>query len=394
MKLDFHIPSLIVRSFQQKLNNVENDQLNHWLKVDEKNKTLYKKLKSIKNLDERKFFIQKLNKKQAWNRIDNSITIKKRNTISVWVRYAAIFILPMLIGSLLYWYANNKEIITQQQAINIPSGYSKAVLKMADGKLIKLESKQFKNLKEKDGTLISNNAKTLSFQSFEEKNTKLPLPIMEEISIPRTGEFHVILPDGTKVWLNSETVFEFPSRFTGKKRKVTLKKGEAFFEVSHDTEHPFIVETAKSVIQVLGTSFNIRAYEDEIENITTLVDGSINLRHFYDETSTIKLNPGDQASIISVNRRIKINNVNTQYYTAWKDGKFAFLNERLDNILKQLERWYNIETDFADEETKAYRFTGNLPRYDNISVILKMLQDVYKKVEFHIENRTILITKK
>ncbi len=392
-KIDFNIPTLIIKSFQNELSNSDKKKLDHWLESERENSILYEQLKEYNHL-ERITFFNKLNKSLAWKNIRTATYKQKTIGIKTILRYAAVLLLPIAIATILIWESIPNTDNNPISEINIPAGYSKAVLKMGDGRIIDLEKAKTIRLKDKDGTIISSDSKTLSFKAPNTIEEKLLPPVMEEISIPRKGEYKTVLPDGTKVWLNSETVLKFPSRFTGKERNVTLKKGEAYFEVTHDKDRPFILTTEKSKVKVLGTSFNIRAYEDEVNNLTTLIEGSVEIQHRYDDLSKTILKPGEQALITSVNRRIKIKKVETNYYTAWTEGKFAFYNERLDNILTRLERWYDIDMDFLHEEAKAYRFTGNLPRYDNISVILKMLEDVYTKIEFNYVDNKIFVRKK
>ncbi len=388
--IDFKIPELIVKSFRHKLSDREKSHLDRWLNADHENGKLYKRLQRIE-FDDRENFFRKLQKEKAWIRIQNEIQKPRKVFMTRWLKYAAVFILALAVSGALWWIINPQETVLAK--IDIPAGYSKAILKMGDGRMIEIDNDSSIVVEEKDGTIISTDNKTLMFNSQESKGKELPPPVMEEIHIPRKGEYNTILPDGTKVWLNSETILAFPSRFVGDERVVNVKTGEAFFEVKHDPEHPFIVNSGQSKVKVLGTVFNLRSYPDELDKQITLIEGSVSLQ-LKDSESSIVLAPGEQALVYNNDQEMKVNQVNVQYYTAWKDGQFAFFNERLDKILKRLERWYDVEIIIEEEDVKAYRYTGKVPRYDNISVIIQLLEDVYGRIEFYYEDEKIYVRKK
>ncbi len=388
---NYKISELIAKHHLKIASADDEELLNNWLQEKTEHRELYNKILNRKKLS------KKINSYLSYDSVnalkENGDFSTTKKTVGIYkqiFRYAAVIMLPLAIaGSLLWYFYPNDLIETQRADINIPAGYSKAVLKMGNGKIVNLERTKIENLKEIDGTIISSDAKTLRFK-VPENVKELPPPVMQEITIPRKGEFNTILPDGTKVWLNSETVLEFPSRFTGKERRLTLKKGEAYFDVAHNAERPFIVTSEKSIVKVYGTSFNISAYEDEVENITTLVEGSISLRHRYDENSTIMLEPGEQASITSVNRRIKKRKVETDHYTSWTRGEFTFENTNIEAVLKKLSRWYDVDFDFKNDNKRDYHFTGTLKRYENISEILGFIEYT-SKLRFSKENNTIYV---
>ena len=192
------------------------------------------------------------------------------------------------------------------------------------------------------------------------------------------------LSDGTKVWLNSESELKYASEFVGEERRVYLT-GEAYFEVAHNPNKPFFVEAKNLLIQVLGTSFGVRVYKDEDYALTTLEEGQVNI---HTATSSVTLKPGEQAKLHD--NEITVNKVNTCSYTAWRNGKYIFINESLGNIMKTLARWYDINIFYTSSKLEQIQFTGELIRYKNIEELLSKFE-ILEKVKFEIRNNTITI---
>lgn len=210
------------------------------------------------------------------------------------------------------------------------------------------------------------------------------------IRIPRGGEYHTVLEDGTKVWLNAESEIRFPAQFNDNERHIFIS-GEAYFEVAHNPSQPFIAETDLGKIKVFGTTFNIRWYPKEEEIKTTLIEGSIG---FKDKTATsyTKINPGYQISYkqgqATVVEKIKINNE-----IAWKNRQFCFERQQLANIMEEIARWYNANIIFQDNSLKKLRFTGTLNRYSKIETLLHYLEEGCD-LRFQIDGQTITIMRK
>ena len=207
---------------------------------------------------------------------------------------------------------------------------------------------------------------------------------IHKLNIPRGGEFFVCLSDGTKVWLNSESELKYASEFVGEERRVYLT-GEAYFEVAHNPNKPFFVESKNLQIQVLGTSFGVRVYKDEDYALTTLEEGQVNI---HTATSSVTLKPGEQAKLHD--NEITVNKVNTCSYTAWRNGKYIFINEPLGNIMKTLARWYDINIFYTSSKLEQIQFTGELIRYKNIEELLSKFE-ILEKVKFEIRNNTVTI---
>lgn len=269
-------------------------------------------------------------------------------------------------------------------------GGNKALLTMADGHVIVLDSAangqlalqgNMKVLKLDSGLLAYEAAASHKLQAASrlEYNT---------ITTPRGGQYQVVLPDGTRVWLNAASSLQFPTSFTGKDRTVTLK-GEAYFEVARQVAQPFYVRMPHdAVIEVLGTHFNVNAYEDEPAARATLLEGGIRVRK-KDHVSVLK--PGQEAVMDNVGDAIRVSDdADMDEAVAWKNGMFVFNSLPLESIMRQMERWYDVEVSYRGN-VKGISFNGQISRYSQASQMLDMLATT-GEVHFTMENKKIIVS--
>ncbi|MGY0037823.1 FecR family protein [Pedobacter sp. NJ-S-72] len=210
---------------------------------------------------------------------------------------------------------------------------------------------------------------------------------MNTVSTPRGGQYRIILPDGTKVWLNSSSSLKFPEQFTSNERNVELK-GEAYFEVAKNASKPFKVTVNSTVVKVLGTHFNIMAYNDDPFIKTTLLEGSVQLSNI---TTLDILKPGQQA-VINKSGFVKVINTDTEQSIAWKNGYFFFNRANLKDIMKQLSRWYNIDVIYKGKMPVEEEFVGKIKRDSELSKTLKILE--FSGVNFKIIGNQLIVTSK
>lgn len=187
------------------------------------------------------------------------------------------------------------------------------------------------------------------------------------MEVPQGAEYHLTLGDGTKVWLNSGTKLRYPVKFTGDVRFVELN-GEAYFDVKRDEALPFVVKTSRSEVMVLGTEFCVKDYANQV-NQTTLVSGSVSVKDFRGQSYVIV--PGQQVCIDQDSSRVL--DVETLYFTSWKDGYFMFDQATLERIMDELARWYNFDYFFANAEARNMMLTARIKKYDNIDTVLDIL---------------------
>lgn len=212
-----------------------------------------------------------------------------------------------------------------------------------------------------------------------------------EIIVPEGESAEVYLSDNTHVWLNSNTKLTYPAKFQGKEREVKLS-GEAYFDVTHNPKNPFYVHTTELSVAVTGTSFNVQAFEQDDNVNVTLVEGKVKLQNPGGKVLT-ELSPGENAHFNLAKNTLSIVETDTEYYTSWKDGFLVFKNEKLEDIVKKFERWYNIHVVFEDEEIKQIEYTGTILKnkpIDQIFNILKYTAEIDYSIE-RINNKPSII---
>ena len=237
-------------------------------------------------------------------------------------------------------------------------------------------------LQELEGTHIKVDSTTLNYQVAQTASQK-EKPIYNKVEIPRGGEYALVLSDGTKVHLNSMSSLRFPVTFGAGARVVELE-GEAYFEVSK-TGQPFLVNTKGVQVEVLGTTFNISAYPDE-EYQATLVNGSVKVNA--EKIGSLILKPSQQATLSVGSNSMQVRTVDTSFYTSWVEGKIHFKDQRLEDIMKTLSRWYDMEVVYQNERIKDFRFGCHLDRYEEIAPFVRLLEKT-EKVHAKINGKTI-----
>jgi ferric-dicitrate binding protein FerR (iron transport regulator) len=208
--------------------------------------------------------------------------------------------------------------------------------------------------------------------------------VYNTIVIPSGGEYQVVLPDGTRVWVNAVSTLKFPTAFTGSTRRVELT-GEAYFEVAPDSRRPFEVHSGSQTVRVLGTRFNVMAYDDEAVVRTTLLEGSVRVSS---TSAQVVLHPGQQASLASASGDIHVSRVNVEAAVAWKNGLFRFDETDLKTIMRQISRWYDVEVEYSGPVTDR-KFTGTMSRNVTLDHVLKVL--ALSDVHFKVEGRKITV---
>lgn len=314
----------------------------------------------------------------AWKALCHSV--HPRLTLKRAVRYAAAVILLSGLGIsayLLNIQQTAKPQLTQNDTV-LP-GKRQAILTLANGEKIQLSDTLSSILSQEKGVTINNNSHTLAYNLSGEADRSA----YHTVTIPRGGEYVLVLADETKIWLNSESRITYPVAFAGKTREITLE-GEAYFEIAEDTAKPFIVHTAEFDIRVTGTQFNVRTYAEEPYS-TTLTEGKIQL----ERAGTIsRLKPGQQA--ILRNNRIEIWEVDTEEAIAWRYETFSFKQRSLESILNELSRWYDINIFYQNPEVKTYHFTAWFKRSSSIEEVIRILEKT-NKIKMQLQGKTITV---
>lgn len=288
--------------------------------------------------------------------------VKKLLKTSWWKRSAVAACITIAIAAGVYVWT--KPVNTSTNALNsstkdVSPGGNRAILSLSNGEKLVLSTAKTglvidaTKLSYNDGTaLLVNTAKQLTLET------------------PRGGIYQIVLPDGSRVWLNAASSITFPANFKGlKNRKVELT-GEAYFEVAKNASQPFIVHSAQQEVQVLGTHFNVSAYPDEATSSTTLLEGIVQVAR--PGLSGLKLKPGQQAVVLS-GQPTKLLQVDADESVAWKDGLFDFNDTELKTIMRQISRWYNVDVIYEDEPGDLH-FGASISRNEKLSKVLEMLE--------------------
>jgi len=333
--------------------------------IENKNEVIFNYLNEMPegiNIDvekEKRVFFEKIEKRRV------------KSYCFILFKYAAIAILLISTSYFLTknQFASKKDIVIDN---NIKIGIDKAVLTLGDGEKVELEKgKTF------SGEKVNSDGEKLVYNKKEADTTKnLPTLVYNYLTIPRGGEFYIELADDTKVWLNSESKIKYPVEFRkGEPREVELLYGEAYFVVSDSKNHngdKFRVLTQGQEVEVFGTEFNIKAYPEEEEIKTTLVEGSIAL--VIDNINKF-LNPSQQSIYNKTDETVLLKSVNTFYETSWRLNEFNFNGKSLEEVMAVLSRWYDVEIEIQLKNKEDFKYIGTIGKNQNIEIILLTLKN-------------------
>ena len=375
--------SLIKKSLIKDLSDKEQKELDQLLD-DQSLQDVYKELSDRGYLKKQFMEYEKYSSKKAYREFKERRGHSGRIRIVRWVAVvAAVWVLAL--GVTLWMTFGKKENVAPLPVASkiIPAGEKKATLTLADGTEVHVEEITAQILQEKGMNIEYRNGEIVYHKS-EEKTTEV---VYNKLEVPRGGECMIKLDDGTKVWVNAETKLKYPVAFVGDRREVVLE-GEAFFDVAKN-EKPFIVKTSFGDVRVLGTAFGISAYASEPESYTTLVRGKVSVER--EGIKPVVILPGEQVVTSKDGKMIK-QQVDVEEFVGWKDGIYVFKEKSLGEIMKTLERWYNISVDFQDKSLVDLPFTGNLKRYDDINVFFDALTRT-GDMKYRVEGNQVILFK-
>ena len=384
-QLAFRVAYLIAGFLQENLTEKEHEELDDWVGANMENQRLFEELTEPENLEKWVKWREKLPAAETLERLTKKLEFtdepKKSVIRSAWPYIAAAVIIVGVVLAIKWIPGNsihgNKD---QPMANDIAPGANRARLTLSNGTIILLDSAGNGNLATQGNTnIIKVDSGLLSYQVInpvadpgkERYNT---------LNVPAGGQYRLALPDGSKVWLNAGSSLTYPTVFAGKKRTVSLT-GEGYFEVTKDPMYPFEVTAGENSIQVLGTHFNINAYSDEPVLMVTLAEGSVRVN----DKATLR--PGEQAQV-NHGAEIKIVAADLEKELAWKNGLFIFKQTQLDEVMRQVGRWYNCEVKF--EASIADHFNASVSRDVPVSNLLSFLEGT-GRVHFRVEDKKITV---
>ena len=310
--------------------------------------------------------------------------------VSQWARIGvAATILVFLLAGLYFIIGVQRR---KEQAVeytkDILPGSNKAILTLASGKKIILNNVGIGTVASEGGAIINKTANDEIIYNSAEAAAANGSSAYNTIAIPNGGQYHLLLSDGTNVWLNASSSIKYPAVFAGNERRVEIT-GEAYFEVAHNAAKPFMVIAQGQKVEVLGTHFNINAYTNEPVIKTTLLEGSVKVT---DNTKVIILTPGEQAQVqlgATANEIKVLDNVDTSEAIAWKNGLFQFNKASIESIMRQVARWYDVDINYSNNKIPSKTFTGSISRNSSASQFLQILS--YTGLHFEIAGKKVIV---
>ena len=368
-----------------KLTKEEFRQLEAWMHESESNRKFFSDYVELYKSELRREASRKASPSEAWKIIERKCKRYRLQQRMYWS--AAACLLAVVVTAAFYFYSAESRLPQPEKKVetlaemfpDLPQ--NKVMLTLSSGQQVVLDKDTLQSISDKNGIIASGTNNSLSYLP---ATSQADVPAYNQISVPAGSVFSLTLSDGTKVVLNSSTTFRYPVSF-GNDRTVELK-GEAYFDVTH-SEVPFIVKTKGKEIRVLGTQFNVSAYEKR-SMTTTLVTGKVEIKS---GTQRKQLMPGQQATIAGGDDAIAIKNVDTDIYISWMTGEYEFKSTPLHTILSQLELWYDVKMNYKEARIRDIRFDGAIFRNQPLSFSLEIIQEV-SNVDFTKNDRTINVS--
>ena len=356
----------------------EKGKLEDWINESEEHRLLFCKIKKQLSINEIRNYLQ-TDVEDAWKKVREKTfgapPVRPRIRPK-WLKYAAV-VLPVLL-SITLWYTWKEEMKNKQATV----ARLNPVLTLDNGEKYQLDPEE--------QTEIYVNEEVKAYQAggglIYDTTARQEENKYNRIEVPRGSEYWIVLPDGTRVWLNAATELKYPVAFHAKERRVYLK-GEAYFEVAPDKNRPFYVETEEVKVRVLGTVFDVNTHYTRGVR-TVLVEGAVALE--WGDQKEIRMKPGELADFDRTTTEVTLKEVDVTSYISWKEGYFVFEDEPLEEIMHTLSLWYDKEFIFVGKRSRALHFSGHIKRYERIETILSAITDV-TGVEFRMNGQIILI---
>lgn len=398
-----HILTLIAAYTNNEISEKQFGDLQEWLQKSPDNIEIFSAYLKFYKKSRGIGFSESINSEKAWEeiltklknpliKIPSENIVKKRFINKPWVKYVSLTCIVVITITAIFFNQqhNNQPIILEPVIVNntIEVGSDKAKLTLEDGVEIILEKgNNYKTEK------VKSNGEEIVYQpKVKESSVEKQTIAYNYLTIPRGGQFQITLSDNTKIWLNSESQLKYPVTFiNGESRQVELIYGEAYFDVSPSSENngtDFKVIHNAQEIQVLGTEFNVKAYSDETNIYTTLIEGVVAI---YADNVNETLKPNEQANIDTLTNAISIYNVDVNDEVAWKNGVFSFDRKSLKNIVKVISRWYDVDVVFSNKDLESEKFIGKINKSSKIEDILSVFKSTGKIKNFEINNKKVIL---
>ena len=386
----FRTAYLITSFIRKTLSEAEHDELDAWVESSDENMLLFEELTDEKNIEANLAWMDKVKTEKSLKRIKEKIEfnpIQNRRSSNKWIYGIAASIILLVAAFAIFRTTLNKKpespAVVKISQPDIKPGGNKATLTLSNGNVIDLNNVKNGLLNGDNGTVINKSTDgEIKYENSEIANNSSSN--YNILSTPKGGLYKVQLADGSIVWLNAASSLRYPTAFNSDERIVELT-GEGYFEVAKNKDKPFIVKLAnESEVKVLGTHFNVMSYENENAKEITLLGGRVEISH---DNNTLILKPGQQGRITSSEINLGID-VDTTQVTGWKNGQFIFHDADIQTIMKQVDRWYDVDIKY--EAKVNQQFNAVISRNEPVSRLLHLLEQT-GQIHFKIENKIIYV---
>lgn len=373
---------LIAKSFRDELRPEEEQQLKEWLHSSPQHERFYRQAMQGGNTDPLVGLpesILETKRTELLQRIRGGQKHHRTRHLIQYLSYAASILLIIMVGTWL-WVKRGDEGAKVPKTTTMARNEN-IQLRLSDGRTINLSADKEGTIQEQNGAEILQEKGKLAYRQDSSQHKKEIQ--YNELSVPTGGECQLVLEDGTKLWINSNTRVKYPVSFPDNKREIIVS-GEIYLEVVKDGR-PFLVNTGAGQVRVLGTSFGVQAYGEEV--LTTLVSGRVRFTNKAGHKTELKA--GEQA-VATANGEVSKREVRVEEYVGWKDGWYIFREQRLEDVMTTLNRWYGTNVFYQNPRVKDIRFTGNLKRYESIKTFLEVLA-ASEDVHYKLNGETIIL---
>ena len=386
VKNDIIIIRLILGHWAGKLSEPEKKELDNWLEQSEKHRIYFQKWCDDERQDELLSKIGCYDPGEGWQQVVRKRNMRRNRR---WWLVAAASVAILFGGLAVYRYSKIPvSLPLASEETSIYPGKRMARLITPSGETVLLDT--LRQTDTQQMKLHNDQGRVVIQAACGDANGDQP--VYHCLEVPRGGEFSFLLPDSTTVFLNAESRLRFPDRFVPGSERIVYLSGEAYFDVKRDPRSPFLVCLEHSAVKVTGTSFNVKAYPDDTNEATTLISGTVSMGIGTTE-QWIVLKPGEQGYYDATRKTLLQQTVDVNYYTAWKDGVFAFYRQPLEEVMKTLGRWYLFDTHYQNEALKSILYTGKINRHASIREVLHTFE-LMDELTFDIKGKEVIVRRK
>lgn len=386
VKNDITIIRLILGHWAGKLSEPEKKELDNWLAQSEKHRIYFQKWCDDERQNELLSKIGCYDPGEGWQQVVRKRNMRRNRR---WWLVAAASVAILFGGLAVYRYSKIPvSLPLASEETSLYPGKRMARLITPSGEAVLLDT--LRQTDTQQMKLHNDQGRVVIQAACGDANGDQP--VYHCLEVPRGGEFSFLLPDSTTVFLNAESRLRFPDRFVPGSERIVYLSGEAYFDVKRDPRSPFLVCLEHSAVKVTGTSFNVKAYPDDTNEATTLISGTVSMGIGTTE-QWIVLKPGEQGYYDATRKTLLQQTVDVNYYTAWKDGVFAFYRQPLEEVMKTLGCWYLFDTHYQNEALKSILYTGKINRHASIREVLHTFE-LMDELTFDIKGKEVIVRRK